>query len=83
MDLKRSSEVLGPGNGFTSQIGTQGCFGTPFWCLQAPLESIKGVDVRLLLVVDQTLEKKVGTDWEAEAVLVKTLGLERAHWCLR
>lgn len=71
MDLKRSSEVLV--TDLQSPIGIQGCFGTPFWCLHAPLASIKGVDVGLLLVVDQTLEKMAGTDWEAEAVLVKTL----------
>ena len=47
------------------------------------MASIKGVDVGLLLVVDQTLEKMAGTDWEAEAVLVKNLGLERIHRCRR
>lgn len=31
------------------------------------------------MVVDQTLVKMAATDWEAEAVLVKTLGLGREH----
>ena len=81
MDLKRSSEVLVTDNSPKSEL--RGASAPLFWCLHAPLASIKGVDVGLLLVVDQTLEKMAGTDREAEAVLVKTLGLERKHRCRR
>ena len=50
-----------------------------FGAFTFPLRPIKAVDVGLLLVVDQTLEKMAGTDREAEAVLVKTLGLGREY----
>ena len=50
-----------------------------FRAFTLPWHPIKAVDVGLLLVVDQTLEKMAGTDREAEAVLVKTLGLGREY----
>ena len=71
VDLKRSSEVLVTDNSPKSEL--RDASAPLFWCLHAPLASIKGVYVGLLLVVDQTLEMMAGTDWEAKAVLAQTL----------